>query len=88
MPLSVKGDVTCISDYNIFRGCKYPSYPSGCCRTSVGSRLAITVNCLLTLSLAVFANGLGAWTDFAFWNVNISVVPAANEAVPGTSEYS
>jgi hypothetical protein len=51
-------------------------------------RLAIQVNCLLTLFRVIFANGLShrfAWRDFACCNAVISVVPAAKEAVPGTS---
>jgi hypothetical protein len=79
---------TCISGYGKFRGCQYPAYPNGCCRTLVDPRLAIKVDCLLTLFLVIFANMLGARTDFACWNAAIGVVTAANEAVPGRSECS
>lgn len=48
-------------------------------------RLAIKVECLLTVVIVVFGNGLGARTT-ACWNADISgTVPAANEAVPGMS---
>jgi hypothetical protein len=81
MPSRMKEDITCISEYSKFSGCKYPCYPNGCCKTLVESRLVIKVNCLLTLFIVNFANGLGARTDFGYWNAVISVVPAANKVV-------
>ena len=60
-------DMTCISEYSKFRGCKYPCYPNGCCKTLGEPRLAITVNCLLTFLTVISANGLSAPTDFACW---------------------
>ena len=42
-------DVTCICEYSKFRGCKYPGYRNGCCRTLVEPRVAIKVNCILTV---------------------------------------
>jgi hypothetical protein len=62
-----------------------PGYRNGWCKTLADPRLAIKLNCLLTLFIVIFANGLGARTDFHCWNAVMSVVPAANKAVPGTS---
>jgi len=76
-------DITCISKFNKFRGCKYPGYPNGCLRTFVEPGLAIKVNCLLTFFRVIVSNGQRARTDVACWNAVISVVP-----VPGTSECS
>ena len=63
----------------------YPGYPKGC-KTLVEPRLAIEVNCLLNHFLVNFANWLGVRTDFV--GMQSLVVPAANEAVPGTCEFS
>jgi len=73
--------------YSEFRGYKYPRYPDGC-RTIAEPRLTIKINCFLTLFIVIFANELGARTDFVRWNAVIDSVSAANEAVPGTSESS
>jgi hypothetical protein len=63
----------------------YPGYPKGC-KTLVEPRQAIEVNCLLNLFLVIFASWLGVRTDFV--GMQSLVLPAANEAVPGTCECS
>jgi hypothetical protein len=78
-----KKDITCISEYNKFRGCKYPDYPNGCCRKLADLHLAIEVNWLYTLFIAVFPYGLDAQADFACSNRLITIVTVGNEAVPG-----
>jgi hypothetical protein len=49
----------------MFSGCKYNGYANGCSRTFAEHRLAIEVNCLYTLLIAVFPYGLDAQADFA-----------------------
>jgi hypothetical protein len=80
--------ITYISEYSKFRVSQYLGCPNGCFRTLAQPHLAINVNCLLTLFKLMFANGLRARTDLACLNALISVVPAANDAVPGTIECS
>jgi hypothetical protein len=75
-------DITCISEYSKFRGCKYPGYPNGCLRTFVEPGLVIKVNCLLTLFIVIVAN-YNVLGQTACWNAVISVV-----SVPETSECS
>jgi len=77
----MKVDITCICEYSKFRDCQYLGCPHGCCRTIVEPHLAIKVNCLITLFIT-------ARTALACVNAEISVVHAANDAVPGTNECS
>jgi len=58
----MKDDISGISEYSKFRGCRHPSYPNNCCKTSAASSLAIKANFVLTLFIVNFANGLGAQT--------------------------
>ena len=62
MPSRIKEDISGISEYSKFRGCKHLSYPNNCCQTSADSPLAIKANCILTLFIVSFANRLGAQT--------------------------
>jgi hypothetical protein len=84
MPSRVKEGIPCIAECSKFRVSKCQGYPNGYCRTFVEPPLAIMVHCRLTIFIVIFANGLDPRTDFACWNA----VPAADGAVPGTSECS
>jgi len=65
----------------------YSGYPKGC-KTLVEPRLAIEVNCLITLFFVIFANWLGVRTDFVGMQSLVILYLAANKAVPGTCECS
>ena len=57
-----------------FWGLECPHYTNDLCPAFVETRLVITVNCPLIVSTELFANGVGARTDFASWNAVISLV--------------
>jgi hypothetical protein len=59
----MRWDTTCISEYSKFRGCTSGvvfGLPYSLVWNISGNRLPIKVNCLLTLSILIFADGLGA----------------------------